>query len=211
VPLFSGEFLDSLRLLPTEYAYYYYRSREAFENVRDAGKSRGQVIEQLNARLFNDLAHAADPVGAYEEYLAARNAGYMQIESGSAAPPARSPWAELTGYDKIALAVVRAIHLNSNAIIPLNVQNNGNLPELEAGDTVELPCVVNVNGARALHAGRVPERVRDLLMQVKAYERLTVQAGLSRDPALARQALAANPLVNQPALAARLLEALQPL
>lgn len=211
VPLFSGEFLDRLRLLPTEYVYYYYRSREAFENVRDAGKSRGQVIEQLNARLFNELAHAADPVGAYEEYLAARNAGYMQIESGAAAPPARSPWAELTGYDKIALAVVRAIHFNSNAIIPLNVQNNGNLPELEAGDTVELPCVVNANGARALHAGRVPECVRDLLVQVKAYERLTVQAGLSRDATLARQALAANPLVNQPALAARLLEALQPL
>jgi hypothetical protein len=35
---------------------------------------------------------------------------YMQLESGG--PPATtvSPWAALTGYDKIALAVVRSIH-----------------------------------------------------------------------------------------------------
>ncbi|MBL8141209.1 MAG: 6-phospho-beta-glucosidase, partial [Acidobacteria bacterium] len=99
-PLFEIERLQQLRMLPTEYVYYYYRSQHAYENVRRAGQSRGQVIEQLNDALFRDLAAGvADPVARYEHYLAARNASYMQIESGAVQPLTRSPWAELTGYD----------------------------------------------------------------------------------------------------------------
>ena len=117
------------------------------------------MIERLNARLFADLrAGAADPVAAYEQYLAARNASYMQIESGAVQPLTRSPWAELTGYDKIALHTVRGIHFNLNTLIPLNVENRGNMPELEAGDVIEVPCVVNANGAMPLHVGALPPR-----------------------------------------------------
>jgi 6-phospho-beta-glucosidase len=217
VPLFEPEFLRSLRLLPTEYVYYYYRSHDAFENVRRAARSRGMVIQQLNAKLFDDLAApGADTIATYEAYLAARNAGYLQIESGAASITcpersggrAHSPWAELTGYDKIALAVVRAIHTNSGAIIPLNVTNNGNLPELQDSDVVEVPCAVNANGALPLHVGPVPQQVRDLLIQVKDYERRTVRAALSQNRQTAQDALARNPLVADRALAGRLLEAL---
>ena len=99
---------------PTEYLYYYYSPDTALANIRQAGQTRGQAIQALNDRLFQDLAAAgADRRRVYEDYLAARNAGYMQIESGSSRPIARSPWSELTGYDKIALSVLRAVHLNS--------------------------------------------------------------------------------------------------
>lgn len=211
-PLFDGAFLSELRLLPTEYVYYYYRASEAFENVRRAGLSRGTVIQQLNARLFADLKlPGADAAAIYERYLSDRNAGYMQIESGASERRAPSPWAELTGYDKIALTVVRAIHFSSGAIIPLNVTNGSNLPELEPGDVIEVPCVVNANGALPLHAGPVPESVRDLLVQVKDYERRTIRAALSNDREAARDALARNPLVGSSDLAGRLLEALNAL
>ena len=209
VPLFDTELLQSLRLLPTEYVYYYYRARQAYENIRRSGKSRGAVISALNEQLFRDLASAeANGVRLYENYLAARDAGYMQLESGAAVPRKASPWSALTGYDKIALSVVRAIHFNTGAIIPLNVSNRGNIPELEDADVVEIPCAVNANGALPMHVGSAPAQVRDLLTRVKAYERLTVRAGLSGDPAHARDALAANPLVNDEALARRLVDAL---
>ena len=196
-PLFEPERLQALRLLPTEYVYYYYRAREAFENVRRSGTSRGAVIDALNTQLFGVLREGrADPVAAYESYLAARNAGYMQIESGASAPLERSPWAELTGYDKIALHTVRGIHFNANATVPLNVENRGNLPELEPGDVIEVPCVVNANGALPLHAGPMPDAVRDLVVRVKAYERATVRAGLSGRREHAVEALALNPLVG---------------
>lgn len=205
-PLFPPAFLRELGLLPTEYLYYYYRSREAFEHVRRAGHSRGEVVARLTADLFADLARPdVDPVARYQAYLEARDAGYFQIESGAEAPLARSPWAALTGYDRIALQVVRAIHFNTGAILPLNVLNRGNLPELEPDDSIEVPAVVNVNGALPLHAGPVPPQARDLLVQVKRYERLTVAAALrgGRDRRL--EALAANPLVPSRDTAERLL------
>ena len=209
IPLFETEFLRTLKLLPTEYVYYYYRAKHAYENVRRSGTSRGAVIAALNERLFKDLASAgANRVRVYEDYLAARDAGYMQIESGATAPRKANPWAALTGYDKIALSVMRAVHFNTGAIIPLNVSNRGNIPELRDSDVVEIPCAVNANGPLPMHVGRAPGQVRDLLTRVKEYERLTVRAGLSADPADARAALAANPLVADETLAARLAEAL---
>ena len=209
-PLFPMELLRSLRLLPTEYVYYYYRSADAYRNLVRAGTSRAQVITTLNTRLLEDLASAAaDPVARYEAYIAARDAGYMQIESGRQEPRPRSPWGELSGYDRIALHTVQGIHFNTNAIIPLNVDNLGNLPELRDEDVVEVPCVVNANGARPLHVGRAPEAVRELLVQVKTYERLTVHAALSRNIEHAREALAANPLVPDATTADRLIQALR--
>lgn len=208
-PLFEPERLRQLRLLPTEYVYYYYRPREACENVARAGTSRGAVIAGLNAQLFADLREGRkDPVATYEAYLAARDAGYMQIESGSAAPLGRSPWAELTGYDKIALQTVSAIHFNTGAIIPLNVENRGNLPELQPADVIEVPCAVNANGALALHAGPMPDTVRELVVAVKDYERATVEAALTRRPDAAIDALVLNPLVGSRALAANLVATL---
>ena len=210
-PLFDPAHLHQLRLLPTEYVYYYYRTDRAFANIKRAGQSRGQVIERLNLQLFSDLGRpGADQVAIYERYLAARNAGYMQIESGAAAPIERSPWAELTGYDKIALATVRAIHFNRGDIIPLNVPNRGNLPMLEPDDVIEVPCVVTANGALALHVGPVPAETRDLITRVKDYERATVRAALSGDRALAADALSRNPLVASRDLADRLATHLLP-
>ena len=210
-PLFPRELLLRLRLLPTEYCYYYYRPADAFENLQKAGQTRALVIKDLNARLFAALARGdEDPVGVYERYVAARDAGYMQLESGSRAPLARSPWAQLTGYDKIALQTVRAIHENSGTLLPLNVRNRGNLPELEADDCIEVTCAVNANGALPLYSGPVPDVARGLLVQVKDYERLTVAAALARDPELAAQALARNPLVASPDLARQLVAAMVP-
>jgi 6-phospho-beta-glucosidase len=210
-PLFEPEFLRQLRLLPTEYLYYYYFPERALANVQKAGVTRGQVIQTLNDRLFEDLARPdADRRDVYERYVARRNAGYMQIESGRSEPLTPSPWASLTGYDKIALSVVRAIHSNTNATIPLNVPNRGAIRELDDDDVVEVPCRVNADGARPLGTVEVPARVRDLLTRVKEYERLTVGAAVSGENADAERALSANPLVRDAGHASRLVAALGP-
>ena len=212
-PFFDVAWLQSLRLLPTEYVYYYARAADAIANVTRAGQGRGAVIEQLNRQLFADLKNGAhDPVQVYEQYLAARDAGYMQIESGAPAPLKRSPqgaMSGLTGYDKIALQTVRAIHFNTGATIPLNIVNRGTIAGLEDNDVVEVPCVVGAHGAlAAMPAGPMPDAVADLVVQVKDYERRTVRAALTGDRALAVDALARNPLVPTRELASRLVDAL---
>lgn len=210
-PIFDPEYLSELKLLPTEYVYYYVRTRRASENMRRAGETRGQSIAKLNQQLFEELsAPGADAVAVYERYLAARSAGYMQAESGSPAPLPVSPWASLTGYDKIALAVIRAIHFNTGAVIPLNVRNNGNLP-LEPDDCVEVPCVVNANGAWPTHVPPLPPRIAEFIQRVKQYERLAIEAARAQTAQAAVEALAANPLVADRVLAHTLYDALAPL
>jgi 6-phospho-beta-glucosidase len=210
-PIFEAPFLRGLSLLPTEYLFYYYRPLAALENLRRAGRTRGDTIAALNDRLFRDLraAGADRRRDIYERYLDARSASYMQIEAGGSQPIARSP-ATLTGYDKIALDVVRAIHGDSNAIIPLNVRNRGALRDLDDADVVEVPCVVNANGARPLAVGVLPEGVDDLVMRVKDYEWLTLEAASTGVDEDAERALARHPLVDDTALAKRLVAALKP-
>lgn len=208
-PFFEPELLRRLGVLPTEYLYFYYHPERALENLRQAGTSRGSAIQELNRRLFAALGDSSrDPVACYEAYLAERSASYLQLEAGSKQGHAPSAAAALAGYDKIAVSVIRAIHENSGAVIPLSVKNRGNIPELQDDDVVEVPCAVNASGALALHVGPVPASVRELLVQVKEYERLTVDAALSGSPELARAALARNPLVGRADLAERLVAAL---
>jgi 6-phospho-beta-glucosidase len=161
--------------------------------------------------LFDTLREGpADTVAVYKSYIWTRSAGYMQIESGRA-PAAPTAASQLSGYDKIALSVVQAIYRNTNAVVPLSVANRGNMPALLDEDVVEVPCLVNANGALPMHVGHVPGRVELLLRQVKEYERLTVAATLARSRDAARAALAANPLVPDSATADRLVADLSPL
>src|SRR5439155_19284275 len=58
VPLFEQASLRSLRLLPTEYVFFYDRPAEALANLAAAGTTRGAAIANLTTRLFRDLAAA---------------------------------------------------------------------------------------------------------------------------------------------------------
>jgi 6-phospho-beta-glucosidase len=54
---------ENLRLLPSEYLYYYYRPETALEHLRRAGTSRGVHVARLTDALFEDLSRGVpDPV-----------------------------------------------------------------------------------------------------------------------------------------------------
>jgi len=209
-PLFDAQYLSQLRLLPTEYVYYYEFPGRAVANIRAAGTNRGAVVSRLTRQLFADLAaRPADPIAVYEQYLETRSASYMQIESGQPSPKPPSPWSELTGYDRIAFDVMHAIVHDTKAVIPLNVWNDGNIPDLAADDVVEVPCTVDASGPHPLPAGALPAQVRDLVVGVKRYERNTIDAAQTMTPDALTGALASNPLVPSRDLAARLVGVLQ--
>jgi len=209
-PFFSAEFLQDLGMLPSEYCYFYYHPERAFQETVKAGRSRGAQLAQLNEDFFARLASSGDPLASYEDYLNTRNATYMATETGST-PHCNSAGsalgAELTGYDKIALSVLRNVHFNLGQLIPLNVSNRGNVPELQSEDVVEVPCVVDSNGTHPVHVGALPEKVRELVVRMKDYERRTVQAALGRG--VVAEALACNPLVGGAEQARSLVEHLR--
>ena len=218
-PLFEPERLRDLKLLPTEYLYYYYRPEHALAKIKASGSSRGQAVERLTTALFQDLktsrpstsAEATvdkqDLTGIYQRYLAARDSSYMQLETGSALR-VKPDWAELSGYDRIALVTIRAIVKNQGAIIPLDVPNRGTFPFLDDEDIIEVPCRVDANGPQPQVVGPIPDHPRELMTTVKAYERATIHAALSGDREHLVNALALNPLVPSKDLSKRLVTAL---
>ena len=214
-PLFEPERLRALRLLPTEYLYYYYRPDVALAHMKKSGSSRGQHVARLTEEFFADLsahpAHSAHPVHAvhrYEQYLSARDGSYMSLETGTNEPRTKPHWAELSGYDRIALMTMRAIVHNQGAIIPLDIANYGTLPFLDNDDIVEVPCRVDTDGPRPQVVGPIPDHPRELIERVKVYERATVKAALTGDRAELVDALALNPLVPSRDKAAQLVSAL---
>ena len=220
-PLFEPDRLRSLRLLPTEYLYYYYRPEVALAHLKRAGSSRGQKVAQLTEDLFSDLRRAAasaaavtpasiDPLLRYQQYLADRDGSYMQLETGTNEKRIKPDWAELSGYDRIALMTMRAIVHNQGAVIPLDVRNGGTIPFLDPEDIVEVQCRVGVDGPQAIPLAPIPDHPRELITRVKQYERATVKAALTNDRPALVDALALNPLVNTREQSARLVDALLP-
>ena len=216
-PLFSKSFLRSLGLLPTEYLFYYYSTQEAYLRTAASGNTRGGLIQELENGLMRSVAEAGSDetkiLDAYDLYLASRNASYMAIETGEpfamgAVEAARDElYQSAAGYERIALDMMSAIRNNEPRVMPVDVANHGAIRDLDPETAVEVPCAIDSNGARPLAAGRLPGQVRDLLLQVKEFECITVDAALQGSRSLAIDALTANPLVKQRELAERLVDA----
>jgi len=207
--LFPVEFVQQLGLLPTEYLYFYYFPEAAYRNTKRSGHSRGQAIAALNRDLFQNLAQApaAQLVEIYENYLRTRNASYFSIEAtaGTTRKEGQALYSQFAGYERIATLVLQALHSNSTMPIPLTVRNNDALEDLESNDAVELPCEVSSAGVKPHKVGRAPAAVRELLLRVKEYERLTVRASVNGSGEAALAALTTNPLVGSKQVAREVL------
>jgi 6-phospho-beta-glucosidase len=213
--LFDPVLIQTLRLIPSEYLFFYYSQRKAHRNQVLAGASRGEELEKLNTDLFRQLAAENGPeaLETYRSYLMHRNASYMRIEgqAGSAfQPPGNEtdPFNTATGYHRIALDVVHGLVSGDGRDIVLNVRNRGAIEDLEPDDVVEVPCKVKRDGAHAQSTGRLPCPVRGLVESVKAYECTIIRAALERSKLLARLALMEYPIVGQWELAGELLESM---
>jgi 6-phospho-beta-glucosidase len=207
--LFPADFIQHLGLLPTEYLYFYYFPAAAYKNTQGSGGSRGQAVAAMNAHLFTKLSQASENqlIDIYENYLHERNASYFSIEAtaGKKREKHRELYSEFSGYERIALLVLEALHSAQPRLIPLTTRNLKALEDLDTNDSVELPCEVSRAGVKPLPVGHAPEAVRELLCQVKEYERLTVKACVEHSGEAALAALIKNPLVARPETAQELL------
>jgi 6-phospho-beta-glucosidase len=78
---------------------------------------------------------------------------------------------------------------------------------MQDDDVVEVVCLSDENGLRALPVDAVPQDELLLMRQVKRYERLTVEAVRAGSRELAVEALMDHPLVGSYSLASSLVDA----
>lgn len=214
--LFDPALIRTLRLIPTEYLFFYYGRHRAYENQVRAGASRGEELVRLNHALFTEL-RSLDPaqaLAAYRTYLLRRNSSYLKLEAQaeSAFDTAAADYdvfETATGYHRIALDVMVALASGAAREIVLNVPNRGAIEDLEDDDVVEVPCDVDQSGARPRSTGALPPSVRGLVEAVKQYERTLIRASLHGSAKRARLALMEYPLIADWELAGRLLESLR--
>jgi 6-phospho-beta-glucosidase len=218
--LFDPDMIRALRLIPTEYLFFYYGQHRAWENQRRAGASRGEEIQQMNAALFERMRAAlrrddpAQAVRVYKDYLNQRNSSYMRLEAEAESGLQErehdwNPFEGATGYHRIAIDVMRALSSDTPRHVVVNVRNGGAVTGLLATDVVEVPSAIDRNGPRPLATGALPGTVQGLVLAVKEYERLAIQAAVMGSLEIAKVALLAYPIVGQWRIAGDVMNALR--
>lgn len=209
VPLFEHDLIRSLKLIPTEYLFFYYSRRRALENQRRQGATRGAEVEVLNERLFAELrkrlreSDSEGAIASYVTYLNNRSGSYMKLEGegGSALATyeksAEDPFRVASGYHRIAIDVMSALCGEQARRIIINTQNQGSIFEVEPDDIVEVPCRIGAGTITPEPCGNLPESVRGLILGFKAYERAAIDAALSGSLLAARKAMLLNPAIGE--------------
>jgi 6-phospho-beta-glucosidase len=219
-PLFEHDLIRALRLIPTEYLFFYYSRRRALENQRKQGTTRGEQIAQMNEdlaeRLMQQFARN-DESGAlqtYIDYLNLRSGSYMKLEGEGQSAfeqdiAAEDPFRAASGYHRIALEVMNALcDREANRVI-VNVRNGSTIPEIATDDVVEAACHIQNGRIEALPVGPLPEVVRGLVLSVKAYERAAIEAAVSGSQNDLRKAMLLYPAIGEWEPSADLLKAMR--
>ncbi len=215
---FSNTLIRSLGMIPNEYLYFYYHSRQAVERIIKSGRTRGEQIYELNESFFNDMKNLKDSSNfiamneRYIDYQRNRWQTYMSIETGKkkAIEFKNEDFQKLAegGYSGVALDIIEALNGKGKKTLILNILNRGSIKGMADDAVVEIPVVVDSQTIKSKSIGNIPEHCVGLMNQVKSYERLTIDAALEGSYAKALLALTIHPLVQDENLARRLLDKL---
>jgi len=176
--------LDELAVVPSYYLRYFYAHDEVLREQLD-GVPRAQTVAEIEREL---LERYRDPELVDKPALLEQRGGAF--------------------YSEAALGLVASLVANDGAVHEVDIRNNGTLPGLADDDVVEVPARVTSAGAEPLEQPPLPPELLGLTQHVAAYERLALQAALSRDPLDVKKALLTHPLIGQYAIAEELLESM---
>ncbi|MFG2172648.1 6-phospho-beta-glucosidase [Streptomyces niveus] len=206
--LFGAEWLRSLGSIPNEYLHYYYFNRETVRAYREAERTRGAFLRDQQAGFYAEMEKPGAPaLATWDRTRAEREATYMAHNREAAGAGERAVEdLESGGYEKVALALMRAIAHDSRSTLILNVRNGTTLSVLDTEAVIEVPCLVDVNGAHPVAVAPLPYHATALVCAVKAVEREVLAAAESGSRTTAVKAFALHPLVDSVTVARRLVD-----
>lgn len=207
-PLFDHELIRALKLIPTEYLFFYYSRRRALENQRKQGATRGEQIAAMNESLMQQLIKLltakedAAALQAYVDYLNLRSGSYMKLEGeGKSAfdeeAPQDDPFRAASGYHRIALQVMNALSSDTSESVIVNLRNGTTIPEIAPDDIIEAATNISRTELKPIPVGPLPEAVRGLVLAVKAYERAAIEAAISGSERDLRKAMLLYPSIGE--------------
>ncbi len=174
---------NKLGIIPSPYLQYYYLGRECLAKQMEAGKTRGEVVQEIEKEL---LAHFAEVSQGQDTHLWKSRGGQWHSE--------------------LMVSMLSSIYNDKGTEFVVNVLNNGAVPGMPDEACVEIPCLIDKRGVRPLTVERPDRDMLGLMQLVSAYENLTVEAAMEQSYAKALRALNLNPLVPSLEVAEKILD-----
>jgi 6-phospho-beta-glucosidase len=165
--------LEDLGAIPSYYLHYFYAHDRVLAEQRD-GVPRAQTVSEIERELLE----------MYKDPNLAEKPALLDQRGGA-------------HYSEAAVGLVGSLHRGDDAVHVVDVHNGGTLRGLAVDDVVEVPARVGEAGPVPLPQAPLAPELLGLVQHVTAYERLAVEAAITRDPVTARKALLAHPLVGQ--------------
>jgi 6-phospho-beta-glucosidase len=176
--------LDELGAVPSYYLRYFYaHDRVLAEQLGET--PRAVRVAEIEAEL---LEMYRDPSLAEKPALLEQRGGAF--------------------YSEAAVGLVRSLATGDGGVHEVDVRNDGTLAGLADDDVVEVPASVTRDALEPLPQAPLAPELLGLTQHVAAYERLAVEAAVTRDADIARKALLTHPLVGQYELSNQLFERL---
>jgi 6-phospho-beta-glucosidase len=169
---FDPDLIRMLGVLPTYYLQYYYDHPHKLAEAKADPKSRGEVVQEVEKALFEKYK---DPNQMVKPPELSQRGGAL--------------------YSEAAIRLMLSLLHDRRDIQIVVTRNNGAISDLPDDVSVEVPCVVGAHGVTPLNMGPLPETIRALCQQVKAWESWTVEAGVTGSRQAALMAMTVNPLV----------------
>jgi 6-phospho-beta-glucosidase len=207
--LFGPSWLASLGAVPNEYLWYWYYNADAVQAIERAGETRGEFLARQQTGFFAPEEEPA-PSEAYAQWERTRlqrEETYMADSREASGAGERDDDLDGGGYDRLALTLMHAIARDEPTALVLNVRNRSTLAGLDTDAVVEVPCLVDANGARPIATEPLAAHAQGLVTTVKDVERTTIEAARSGSQRTAVRALAMHPLVDSVTTAERILAA----
>jgi 6-phospho-beta-glucosidase len=207
--LFGAEWLQTLGSFPNEYLWYWYFRSDALSAERATDQTRGEFLLTQQQGFYTEAARL-QPTAAYQSWQATRRhreESYM-ADSREVSGSGERDEDDLDGggYDRVALAVMRAISSDRPTRLVLNVANRGTFTFLDDQAVIEVPCVISGSGISMTQVSQPDLHGQGLVASVKAVERLVIEAALTGSRSTAVEALALHPLVGSVPVARGILD-----
>ena len=206
--LFGADWIRHLGSVPNEYLHYYYFARETREADESVEATRGVFLAAQQRDFYTRAASLPGPQ-AYELWEATRlrrEETYMASNRLAAGGVERDEEdLESGGYDRVALAVMKAIAFDEVTDLIVNSRNGGRIPQLPHDAVIEAPCRIGAAGLTPLPVSPLTEHATGLVQSVKYAERTAIRAAREHSLELAVAAFAHHPLIDGVGVARKLL------
>lgn len=169
-PLWQPESIDRLEAIPNYYLLYYYET-QAFINYQKTHPTRASEVMKIEAELLKQ----------YENPNLREKPPELMQRGGAY-------------YSDSAAELMADIASDANVVHIVNTRSAGAVPGMPADAVMEIPSVINAQGATPVPTSAMRPDIDGLVRSVKDFELLTIQAAVHGDTDSAIRALITNPL-----------------